>query len=336
MLNQVTVVIPAHNRPERLRRLLDYYSGTNISILVSDSSDKEFGYASHYPQAVHRHYPRELLFRKIINILPLIDTPYVFYCADDDFIVPQAVEQMMLFLEANPDYATALGHYLTFEVKRNKIEFTPRYIRHFDKRIEAGSAAGRLDRYKNIYATNLYSVIRSDVFKKMYLACAKPDGARFSNLFLGEEYFNLFSLIHGNCATLPVFYSARERIPNSATSTTVPFDIVKSSESHKEEYSAFVDILATELARKDGIPYEAAEALVIRAIDMPKTGASLAFKRKVLGWVESFRYTRWIGELMNMRYKRKGMKAVKGMPSYPCKEATPEIDLIKESIYKYL
>jgi len=27
-LQNVTVIIPAHNRPERLRRLLDYYSRT--------------------------------------------------------------------------------------------------------------------------------------------------------------------------------------------------------------------------------------------------------------------------------------------------------------------
>ena len=38
-LQNVTVIIPAHNRPERLRRLLDYYSRTDIKVLVPDSSD---------------------------------------------------------------------------------------------------------------------------------------------------------------------------------------------------------------------------------------------------------------------------------------------------------
>ena len=40
-LQNVTVIIPAHNRPERLRRLLDYYSRTDIKILVPDSSRSE-------------------------------------------------------------------------------------------------------------------------------------------------------------------------------------------------------------------------------------------------------------------------------------------------------
>ena len=32
-LQNVTVIIPAHNRPKRLRRLLDYYSRTDIRFL---------------------------------------------------------------------------------------------------------------------------------------------------------------------------------------------------------------------------------------------------------------------------------------------------------------
>ena len=48
-LQNVTVIIPAHNRPERLRRLLDYYSRTDIKILVPDSSDHPFADAEKYP-----------------------------------------------------------------------------------------------------------------------------------------------------------------------------------------------------------------------------------------------------------------------------------------------
>ena len=44
-LQNVTVIIPAHNRPERLRRLLDYYSRTDIKVLVPDSSNHPFAAA---------------------------------------------------------------------------------------------------------------------------------------------------------------------------------------------------------------------------------------------------------------------------------------------------
>ncbi|MCD8292612.1 MAG: TIGR00180 family glycosyltransferase [Prevotellaceae bacterium] len=113
-LSRVTVIIPAHNRPERLRRLLDYYSGTALQLLVPDSSDYPFPDADAYPTVTYLHRPRLHFLLKIREVLPLIKTPYVLYCADDDFTVQPAIGQVIDFLDAHPDYSVAQGHYLTF------------------------------------------------------------------------------------------------------------------------------------------------------------------------------------------------------------------------------
>lgn len=325
MISNVTVIIPAHNRPERLRRLLDYYSRTDVRILVPDSSTHRFSDADSYPQITYLHQPGMHFLLKINEVLPLIKTPYVFYCADDDFIVPEAVEKLVHFLDAHPDYQTAQGHYLTFEPQKKKIEFTPRYVRHFDKKIEADTAVGRLKQYKDFYASNLYSVIRTDTFKRMYTACFTPEGTlRFNNLFLAEEYFNLFSLIHGNYATLPVFYSARERIPGSATNTTVPFAVIATSPEYKQEYDGFIHTLAEELAGQDNLAPEQARTFILQIIQMPKTTANISLKRKILGFAGRHYCTQWISALMVKRYKQKGLRAVRGMESYPCTFMTKE------------
>ena len=325
MNSNVTVIIPAHNRPERLRRLLDYYSRTSIQIIVPDSSHEIFKDASSYPDITYLHQPDMHFLLKINAILPLIKTPYVFYCADDDFTVPEAVKEMTDFLDAHPSYHTAQGHYLTFEPHRHKIEFTPRYIRNFDKVITADNGTSRLAQYKDYYASNLYGVIRTATFKQMYEACLTPKGElRFKNLFLAEEYFNLFSLIHGDYATLPFFYSARERIPGSATSTTVPLTIVSSAKEYEEEYNSFIDVLANELAVVDSLPFATARAIILQTYQMPKTTDSISFKRKVLGLVSKYRATGWLSELLVRRYKQKGLIAVKGMQSYPCTFMTKE------------
>lgn len=336
MLTNVTVIIPAHNRPDRLRRLLDYYSRTGIEILVPDSSIHPFADIANYPQVTYLHQPNMHFLRKVNEVLPLITTPYVFYCADDDFTVPAAVQQLTDFLDAHPDFHTAQGHYLTFEPQPTKIEFTPRYIRNFDKKIAAESSTERLAEYKNIYASALYGVIRTETFKRMYTACFTPEGElRFNNLFLAEEYFNLFSLIHGNYATLPVFYSARERIPGSATHTTVPFSVVATAPQYKQEYDGFVDTLAEELALCDNMPLTEARKILLQTIEMPKTNANISFKRKVLGYVGKHRATQWISELLVQRYKQKGLKAVKGMPSYPCTFMTQDKQDILDCILKH-
>lgn len=111
-IDNVTVIIPAHNRPERLKRLLDYYAGTGIRIIVPDSSDNRYTGSIDSSTTVYIHRPRLHFLHKIKEILPIISTPYVLYCADDDFAVPEAIEEIAGFLDANPDYSVAQGHYL--------------------------------------------------------------------------------------------------------------------------------------------------------------------------------------------------------------------------------
>lgn len=141
-LQNVTVIIPAHNRPERLRRLLDYYSRTDIKVLVPDSSDHPFADAEKYPDITYLHRPKLHFLLKLKEVLPMISTPYVLYCADDDFAVPSGIAQMTAFLDEHPDYSTAQGHYLTFTPHKGKISFYPRYIRYFDKQV-TGDTPGK-------------------------------------------------------------------------------------------------------------------------------------------------------------------------------------------------
>ena len=75
-LQNVTVIIPAHNRPERLRRLLDYYSRTDIKVLVPDSSDHPFADAEKYPDITYLHRPKLHFLLKLKEVLPMISTPY--------------------------------------------------------------------------------------------------------------------------------------------------------------------------------------------------------------------------------------------------------------------
>ncbi len=134
ILENVTVIIPAHNRPERLQRLLDYYRGTGLRVIVPDSSDALFTGRMDPEQVVYLHRPGLHFLLKIREILPMISTRYVFYCADDDFIVPEAVSEIAEFLDRNPSYSCAQGHYLTFTPCGDGVRFTPRYIRNFDSR----------------------------------------------------------------------------------------------------------------------------------------------------------------------------------------------------------
>ncbi|HZL11220.1 MAG TPA: TIGR00180 family glycosyltransferase [Prolixibacteraceae bacterium] len=332
-LENVTVIIPAHNRPERLRRLLRYYSATNINIIVSDSSKQIFDYDHQSHQIRYFHFPNEQFLRKIANILHLIKTPYVLYCADDDFIVPQAIEKIVDFLEMNPDYNSAQGHYVTFEMKKKGIEFCPGYIRNFDKDINQDLSSERITEFRNLYASLLYSVIRSSTFKEMYAKCIDGEKLKFKNLFLAEIYFNFYSLMEGKNKTLPVFYGARERIEGSATESTVPLSVVSKSPEYEVEFQNFTEILIRQLVSKQNLAEADAKALIFSILEDPKKDHIHPLKRKLLNIIKRYGHSVFMKKILRYRYISKGLQRVKGMQSYPCTFSTPEKELIIKHIF---
>lgn len=334
-LSNTTVVIPAHNRPERLRRLLKYYSRTNIKVLVPDSSAELFPFVSEFPNVIYRHFPKEQFLWKIYHTLDLIETDYVFYCADDDFIVPEAIEKMTKFLDANSDYDSAQGHYLTFEEMKKGIEFRPRYIRNFDRDINSEVPSERVFGLKDPYAPLLYTVIRTKTFKRMYELCVEKNELKFKNLFLAENYFNMFTLIHGKHKTLPEFYCAREFIEGSATGTTVPFRVVQTSPEYASEYEGFLSILISELAIKQNISLDKSREIINSFFVTPTADAINPLKRKIIVLASRYQNTTFLKKIFERRFYYKGLKKVEGLPSYPCKFSTPERDAIVQHIRKY-
>ena len=324
MLENVTIIIPAHNRPERLARLLEYYSTTGAQILVPDSSNEPYTGQIDNPNVIYRHFPRTHFFLKLREVMSLIDRDYVLWCADDDFAVPEGIEACTQFLDANPDFRCAQGHYLTFTPRRNDIQFTPRYIRNHDNRITDSAPVSRLLAQKGMYASMLYGVTRADIFRRIYANVFNPDGSmRFTNLFLAEEYFNHAMLICGRYATLPVFFSARERIAGSATETTIPSSVIKNSPEYRPEYDGFIQALTILLTQNSTLSAEEAEATMRRISNAPADNPSIMFKRKVNALLNSSPLLRWAARISEWRYHRKGLRAVRNLPSYPCTAPAP-------------
>ena len=334
-LESITVVIPAHNRPEKLRRVLHYYSQTNIKIIVSDSSDVLFPYLNEFPNLKYFHFPKEQFLRKINYILSHINTKYVVYCADDDFIVPQAIEQCIIFLELHPDYNSAQGHYLSFEMKKDRVYFSPGYQRNFEKDINQNLPSERLPEFRNMYASLLYSVIRASTFVEMYKKCMKGETLKFTNLFLAEIYFNFFALMEGKNITLPIFYSAREKDYSSAAYTTVPISVIRSSPEYKEEFQSFFNIIVNVLVSKQNLDIEFAKNLLSGLLQDPKKDYIHPFKRKLLNLLNVYGPTELVKKYFRHRYELKARKITKGMKSYPYSISTPETDSIIYYISKY-
>ena len=113
---KLTVLVNVHNRHAHLARQLDYIHAHYDRILVLDSSDCEYAGKDEYPNVEYYYYPGWEYVDKLADIAKKVNTPYVHLCADDDFYIPDSVCQCVRFLEDNPDYASAHGHYLSFSL----------------------------------------------------------------------------------------------------------------------------------------------------------------------------------------------------------------------------
>ena len=118
--DKVTLIIPTYNRHNYLTRILDYYSNVNLRILVADSSQNEYPFKNTY-QIDYFHYPNYMPSKKLADIIQKVKTPYVFMCADDDFIIPRAIEKCIKFLDKNSDYSSAQGIYFSFIYGKKKL-----------------------------------------------------------------------------------------------------------------------------------------------------------------------------------------------------------------------
>src|SRR5690242_9715163 len=103
-LDSLTIVVPTYNRYPFLLRLLRYFRSTHVPhVLVLDSSSigtpgDELQQLLQEPWIQYRRFPSDRLpTSKIAEGLAAVQTPYAAMCADDDYIVPRALEQCLEF-----------------------------------------------------------------------------------------------------------------------------------------------------------------------------------------------------------------------------------------------
>ena len=113
----MTLIVPTMNRSDFLVRQLGYYRDVGFQgcICIGDSSDtvhvertkRALKAFQGKLNIVYREYPHLNDAECLKQLLDLVVTPYAAFVADDDFLVPAALEQCARFLDNHPDYSAA-------------------------------------------------------------------------------------------------------------------------------------------------------------------------------------------------------------------------------------
>ena len=258
MLKKITLIIPTHNRHRYLTRILNYYEDLGMNILIADSSNNKYPNVFKY-DVEYNHYPNYGFFKKMNDIVQLINTPFAFMCADDDFIIPSAIEKSIDFLEKYSDFASVQGYYASFINTYNKIYFFNTYPSLKNYVINANTPEKRVKYHMSKYMHLFYSIHRTKNLKDVFSLIP------ITNLNLIEIALGLISVINGKHKMLPIMYSIRETIPGSASSTTARLDSIIKDINMKKEYEQFIDSLARYFSEKSSYNLNDSKKIILDA-----------------------------------------------------------------------
>jgi glycosyltransferase domain-containing protein len=265
----LTVIVPTMNRSDFLARLLNYYADAGYQhwITIGDSSQgahletakKTVAGLKGRLKINYCEYPGLSEPECTNQLLQSVKTPYLAWVADDDFLVPSALEQCVEFLRDHPDYSVALGKAVLFDLGRSGpfgdiTNVSPYMLRS----IEAASGRERLLYHLSHYSNPNFGVHRTDEFQKAYAGVPALGDKSFTEILP-----NCMSAVQGKVKELDCFYLVRQGhdrrylLPDT-------FDWL-TGQKWLPSYQIFNDSLAEELVRVDGIEDEAARDVVKQA-----------------------------------------------------------------------
>lgn len=261
----ITLMIPTYNRPEFLKRILQYYNQykVNFNIIVADSSKP---YNKKLNRKIVQLFPNlNILYidkfssklishHKFAKMVEFVKTKYCVFCADDDFIVPNGINEAVDFLEKNADYSTAHGSYISFYAFNNPLgpkKFWWNFIYPY-RSITYQKAEDRLAAHPDDCQQVLYAVRRTEIVKTCYSELLK---SQVNPLLFGERLPDVLTIILGKMKRLNNFYAARQSFSTSYSYWPDERDAIKDGTFDKE-YIKFKHSIISNLGKISKISIE--------------------------------------------------------------------------------
>ena len=111
------------------------------------------------PACTHVAFPTTTpMASKLFNGLSMVRTGYASFCADDDFVLPDAIREAVTFLSSNPDVVTAHGLYVNYSEDGEDVRIAVGYD---GPRNSAEHAGARIFRLCQNYESLFYAVFRT-------------------------------------------------------------------------------------------------------------------------------------------------------------------------------
>lgn len=251
--DDLTCLVPTYNRPAFLRRLLTFWDHVSAPapIIVIDSSKEKVREEN---ERIIREFSPRLPLRYEHVDLPIIvkmaaavnlsKTPYTFFCADDDFILPTGVNTSMEFLRRSPDYVAAQGMIVSV---RSVTDYRCRIMRGYD--LGSDAPGQRFEQIANHWYSTFYAINRTSELQECFRVTL--EGPKYEQARIYPEFMlSQMTALLGKVKFLHEIYGVWQ---THALNEHRNLPAVQELADGIKHYEHFQEILAKELARYSGL-----------------------------------------------------------------------------------
>jgi glycosyltransferase domain-containing protein len=261
VLKNLSVVIPTFRRPEFIERAIRYWIQLPVKVFIVDGSDESMyrsGKLIPNTEIFYLHIPQgqksvnENFHERWMIAASLPESTYSVICADDDFLSPSALVEVICLMNMNPEISAVVGHTVYYRNQESKDT-----IWSFEKKRRYSLAASQLNIEDRIFGSDLrlmYAVMRTSKFKRIFhLAHEKV----YSHPHVAE--FLVFELARMFCQTLTVNYvlsfrrSFQTSLPNFWATHELSFADWWKSSNNKPEVASVRNTLRNAIKECDPV-----------------------------------------------------------------------------------
>lgn len=217
-LKHLTIIIPAFNRPNDLKKKLNFWSEIkSINVIVFDGGVKPLKkkFLNKLNNNINYfHFKDESLSMRVFRSVKYIKTKYVVMQCDDEIYYPGGLNDCVAELEKDSKISCCMGDkVIGFRYRKKKLLYYDMY-----KELERDyifKSKKNIDRVAENFNSrktrpSIYSVIRTKHFKKIGLFCKKVDQYNCGDLY--EIIFDIILAYYGPIKIIKTFYWFRNKI----------------------------------------------------------------------------------------------------------------------------
>ena len=214
-LSKLTIIIVTYNRKNFILRTMNYWSGSNLNLVVVDGSKCPIdeNVLKKFSKNISYYHRPISVQQRMIFATSLVNTEFALLGGDDEFFVPSALNSCIEKLIKNDELVSCIGRAMKFSFKKKQTIGRLVYpLLKNHKLIDEDPMIRIKKHFSNYIPRHCYSICRSNYWK---IAWSEAYFKEYNFLGAPEKYFEFLITFSNKSVSIPelMWLRSDENIP---------------------------------------------------------------------------------------------------------------------------